>query len=560
MNKELAGCRILLVDDEEGILITIGTLLRKQGFLVDTALGYATALTLVKQHTSYDLAFIDIRLNDGNGIDLMKEIRRLSPGTQVAVFTGAPELESAVEAVKLGAFDYITKPVRFETIMAVTRHALNAKKLADEKEEYRANLDAILSSVPDSIIMVDAEGHLVHFNERASSTCGYSEHDLGLNAYKLGKGCKGLCRTLLLETLHSGTGRTVRRMECCPKGKSSRIVTITAAPVKEEGGVRKGAVAVIRDETELVEMEKRVGQHASYHGMIGSSPPMQKVYSLIEALQDLPTTVLINGESGTGKELAAKALHSGGIRAKKPFVTVNCAALADTLLESELFGHVRGAFTGAMTDKAGRFQLADGGTLFLDEIGDISPALQMRLLRFLQEGTFERVGSNATSKVDVRVLAATNCNLAEKVGQGRFRQDLYYRLNVVRLVMPPLRERLNDLALLVPFFIEQCNKTLHRNIQGVTDDVMEIFQAYPWPGNVRELQHLIERAVIVCRKGIIARDDLSPEILAAESLILTPPVNERLWTLDEALAMTGGNKSRAAKLLGVSRRTIYRHL
>jgi transcriptional regulator with PAS, ATPase and Fis domain len=295
---------------------------------------------------------------------------------------------------------------------------------------------------------------------------------------------------------------------------------------------------------------------------------MQQVYSLIESLADLPTTVLINGESGTGKELVAAALHSSGVRAKKPFVKVNCSALSENLLESELFGHVRGAFTGAIADKIGRFQKAHGGTLFLDEIGDISPAIQMRLLRVLQESEFERVGDSTSIKVDVRIIAATNHGLAEMVSQGTFRQDLYYRLNVVRLDLPSLRERSDDLDLLAAHFIGKFNVKFAKALTGISEDVKTLFRAYSWPGNVRELEHAIEHACILCKTTIIAVNDLPGDLLesvmpigaAPKNLAPLPAAPVAKLTLEDALAAAKGNKARAARLLGISRMTLYRQM
>jgi transcriptional regulator with PAS, ATPase and Fis domain len=323
-------------------------------------------------------------------------------------------------------------------------------------------------------------------------------------------------------------------------------------------------VAVIRDETRLDELEKVLQHRNRFYHIIGSSLVMRKLYALTEALADVQTTVLINGESGTGKELFAAALHNSGSRKNGPFVKVNCSALSENLLESELFGHIRGAFTGAIADKIGRFEKAHGGTILLDEIGDISLGMQMRLLRVLQEHEVERVGDSTTRKIDVRVIAATNQNLSEKVQQGTFRQDLYYRINVVRLMLPPLRERTDDIAQLIAHFLDIFNKKFGKSIRLVSDDVMTLLLRHPWPGNVRELEHVIEHACIICRSDVITVADLPQDLFAAQSASSLPTTSPQLFrekpTLEEALAMTGGNKSRAARLLGVSRRTIYRHL
>ncbi len=556
--------RILLVDDEEGIRFTLGTLLKKEGYRVESAAHIGEARALLQNHR-FDVAFLDISLAGENGLDLLREIKEVDSAVQVVMFTGAPKLESAVEAVRLGAFDYITKPVRYETLIAITRHALSVKSFNDERERHRANLDAIFRTVSDSILMVDREGCLVQFNSTAERICGYGRELIGIGAAEIKLGCGGECRSLLLEVLENGTSRELKRIECRSHGGKARVVTVTATPVVESDGAISGAVAVIRDETALVELERTQQRRGRFHGIVGASEAMQRVYSMIESLADLPTTVLIFGESGTGKELVAAALHESGSRAKGPFVKVNCSALSEHLLESELFGHVRGAFTGAIADKVGRFQKAHGGTLFLDEIGDISPAIQMRLLRVLQESEFERVGESHSIKVDVRIIAASNQSLAEKVAQGIFRQDLYYRLNVVRLDVPPLRSRRDDTELLVAHFLMQFNTRFSKAVTAVSHDVAALFTTYEWPGNVRELEHAIEHACILCKSSIISVDDLPPDLRGA-----APPVpiaggegtvsQAVILTIDDALAASGGNKVRAAKMLGISRMTLYRQL
>lgn len=562
-----ANYRILIVDDEEGIRYTLGLLLKKEGYQVDDAAGHDSAIALL-QAASYDLAFIDIMLAGESGISLLNYIKSTCRETQVVMCTGFPKVESAAEAVRLGAFDYITKPIRHETLLLVARHALKSKTINDERERYRANLDAIFHTVTDSIIMVDRDGRLAQFNATAEHICGYDNGQVGIDAASIHLGCGGTCRKALLESLHTNSPKELRRLECRTSDGRLRIVSVKVNPVAGADGTASGAVAVIRDETQLVNLERTLQKRGQFHSIIGASAPMQKVYSLIEALADVPTTVLINGESGTGKELVAAALHSAGGRVTGPFIKVNCSALSESLLESELFGHVRGAFTGAIANKAGRFEKAHGGTLFLDEIGDISPAIQMRLLRVLQESEFERVGDSTPIKVDVRIIAATNQNLAEMVSLGKFRQDLYYRLNVVRLLLPALKERQDDFDLLVAHFIAKFNSKFERDIRTVSEDVMHVFKVHSWPGNVRELEHVLEHASILCKSDIITVKDLPPDLFDAVPGFVTPDSDRAIsklspqnnLTLEEALLMTGGNKSRAARLLGISRRTVYRHL
>jgi transcriptional regulator with PAS, ATPase and Fis domain len=326
-----------------------------------------------------------------------------------------------------------------------------------------------------------------------------------------------------------------------------------------------GAVLVIRDVTLLTNLERELRERHQFQNIIGKSKKMQDIYSLLEDLADLDTTVLITGESGTGKELIARALHYGGQRTFKPFVTVNCSALTENLLESELFGHVRGAFTGAIRDKQGRFQLADGGTILLDEIGDISPLIQLKLLRVLQEKEFERVGESISHKVDVRVVACTNKDLKEKVQKGEFRQDLYYRLKVMEIALPPLRDRLDDLPLLIEHFCRHFNEQFKKHIDGISDEVMKRFMDYAWPGNVRELQHAMEHAFVLCRGKWITLDHLPAEIRDGDHPVNQPKDRKKTNTNDveailDALSTARWNKTKAARLLGINRRTLHRKI
>jgi Nif-specific regulatory protein len=295
--------------------------------------------------------------------------------------------------------------------------------------------------------------------------------------------------------------------------------------------------------------------------IIGNSNAMQEVYDLISRVSRSDATVLIRGESGTGKELVAQAIHYESLRAGKPFIKVNCAALPEPVIESELFGHEKGAFTGAVSSRKGRFELADGGTLFLDEIGDLSPALQIKLLRVLQEREFEKVGGTATIKVDVRLIAATNTDLETRIEQGDFRQDLYYRLNVFPIHIPPLRDRKTDILLLADFFVEKYSKSSHKNVRRISTPAIDMLMAYHWPGNVRELENCIERAVLLSRDDVIHGHHLPPTLQTAEASdtafkgrLETALENvEREFILD-ALKSTRGNMARAARKLGITER------
>ncbi|OGL14699.1 MAG: Fis family transcriptional regulator [Candidatus Rokubacteria bacterium RIFCSPLOWO2_12_FULL_71_19] len=314
-------------------------------------------------------------------------------------------------------------------------------------------------------------------------------------------------------------------------------------------------------------LQRRLDELVGAGEIIGESPAIRQVLALVSQVAPTAATVLIQGESGTGKELVARALHEGSPRSGRPFIQVNCAALPETLLESELFGYERGAFTGAAARKEGRFELADGGTLLLDEAGDLTAATQAKLLRVLQEGEFERLGATKTVKVDVRLVAATNQNLALLVKERRFREDLYYRLNVITIEIPPLRERGEDILLLAGHFLRVHAAKNRRDIDGFTEAALARLRAYPWPGNVRELEHAVERAVILTRGKMIDLGDLPPAVGQAEPATRVVPiplgmpldeVEQRL--IEETLRLTKGNKELAAKFLGIASRTIYRKL
>ena len=564
MSSQDTPPRILIVDDEKGIRFMLGALLREEGYHTDGAACIDDAKALLT-NGHYDLAFVDVMMPGGSGIELLRYMKEHDNGLAVVIITGYPNVESAAEAVRLGACDYITKPIRHDALKTVCRLALADKRVANERARHQSNLDAIFSSVSDGIVMVDAAGVIAACNAAASANCGFHIAETVLGEFNHAAGCR--CRQALTACLASGVPQELVRIECCQKRGGDRIVNIKVTPMQLPHGGARGAVAVIRDETRLAALEHSLLQRDRdrFHGIIGRNGAMQKLYTLIEALGDVPTTVLINGESGTGKELVASALHACGNRSGGPFVKVDCASLSDSLLESELFGHVRGAFTGAIATRSGRFENAHGGTIFLDEIGDISPAMQMRLLRVLQDMVIERVGDAVPIKVDVRVIAATHQNLAEKVRNGSFRQDLYYRLNVVRLALPPLRERRDDVPLLADHFKTLFNKKFGKGIKSFSDDVMALLLKHDWPGNIRELEHAIEHASLLCPSAIITCRDLPADLL--DRFVENPEAHaghdaadKGRLSLEEALVLAEGNKAKAARLLGISRRTVYRHL
>jgi PAS domain S-box-containing protein len=554
--------RILVIDDEEGIRFTFRKFLSDKGYTVVTSKTFKESLTRIGE-ADFDLIITDIVLEGRNGIDILREVKERNPFCPVVMITGYPDIETAAEALRLGAFDYLIKPVVKDRLLRVATMALQHKAVVDEKERYRLNLEAIFGSVKDAIITVDNELVVVEVNEAAKSICGFSRHVTGKGFASQLKNCNGKCLEALKETIDKKQPVERCRIECSNNKWPGQVVTITTSPLISRRGVFSGAVMVVRDETHLVSLERDLRKRRQFHGIIGKSDKIQKVYSLIEDLCGVETTVLITGESGTGKELVAEALHYGGVRSNKPLIKVNCSALSENLLESELFGHVKGAFTGAVQDRIGRFRRADGGTIFLDEIGDISFSTQLRLLRVLSEKEFERVGDSTSVKVDVRIVAATNQDLREKVRQGEYREDLYYRLRVVEVTLPPLRERREDLSLLVDHFLKNFNQQFNKNIAAVSSDVMKLFMDYPWPGNVRELEHSLEHAFVLCRQSIIGVNDLPPEfkeIAETKASLSKDEKEDETQALLQALEKTDWNKAKAARLLGISRQTLYRKI
>lgn len=561
---------ILVIDDEESIRFTFKTFLSNQGHEVLTAEDYHSATDIISNR-SLDLIFADIILGDHTGVDLLREVKEKGLSCPVVMITGEPNIGTAAESVRLGAFDYLAKPVTKETILRVTKIALNHKALADEKvlvekekDRYREHLEAILRSVKDAIIAMDNEMRVTEANKAVEVVCGMVPAEIiGKPFHEMIPQDLSPCSNILKEALEKQKAIREYRIERKQHNRTWQVVMVTGSPLLDHDNRSIGAILVIRDVTRLDALERELKERHQFHNIIGRSKKMQETYRLLEDLAKVDTTVLITGESGTGKELVAKALHQCGSRAFEPLISVNCSALSENLLESELYGHVKGSFTGAVKDKQGRFEAANGGIIFLDEIGDISPVIQLKLLRVLQEKEFERVGDSKPLKVDVRVIAATNRNLREQVRQGNFREDLFYRLKVLEITLPPLRDRLEDVPLFINHFIDRFNNRFKKNIQGITNEVLSVFMGYSWPGNVRELEHAIEHAFVLCHDETITLDHIPSEInqysrVKIESLRKDRSVSHQ--DLLEALEKTGWNKAKAARLLGISRQTLYRQI
>jgi len=441
--------RLLIVDDEQSLLDFLTVLCTGEGYEVVTATSVREARERLAERTP-DLVLCDMLMPDGNGLDLLREIRAVESGPAVILMTAYTSTRSAIEAMKAGAYDYVPKPFDVDELKVVIHRALEKTRLAEE------------------------------------------------NVY----------------------------------------------------------------------LRRELAERYAFKNIIGRSPRMQTIFGLIERVARTTSTVLIEGESGTGKELIARAIHFSGPRAAERFLSINCGAMPETLLESELFGHERGAFTGAVRDKNGLFQEARRGTLFLDEIGEMSLPMQVKLLRALQDKTVRRVGGTVEEAVDVRIIAATNQELREKIARGEFREDLYYRINVIPVVLPPLRERREDIALLVGHFLRNSCESLGLAPKKISAEALALLEGYAWPGNVRELENLIERAVALSGSGVITAADL-PDYLASGSRAVAASATlpeegldleaflDRIRTdlMHQALARTGGVQTQAAELLRMTFRS-----
>ncbi len=445
---EQTSTRLLIVDDDPIALDLLREVLSKEGYEITSALSGEEAISRGNENF-FDVIITDVRMGEKDGMDVLRSFKKTSPETAVVMITAFGSIDTAIEAIREGAFDYISKPFKLEEVKITVRRALEQRKLLRENQYYRQEL---------------------------------------LEKYQ-------------------------------------------------------------------------------FKNVIGRTSQMFQVYKTIARVADTQSTLLLYGERGTGKELIARSIHFNSRRSDRPFVTVDCSSLVETLMESELFGHVRGAFTGALQAKRGLFEEADGGTLLLDEVGNLSLSTQAKLLRFLQEHEIKRVGGTESIKVDVRVIAATNQLLEPLVKSGNFREDLFDRLNVVSINLPPLRERKEDIPLLVIHFLQKSSEENRKQISYVSPEALDILTQYSWPGNVRELKHAVERAVVLSTHPIILPEDLpkkmfeevkGKEIQFPEELLPLREV-ERRYVL-KVLRETKGNKKKASEILGIDRTTLYRIL
>ncbi len=431
-----------------------------------------------------------------------------------------------------------------------------------------ANANAILQSISDGVFTVDTNWKVTSFNRAAEEITGISPSEA------IGKYCFEVFRSSMCETECAlrktlETGNPIVNKSCfIIDAQGNHIpISVSTAVLKDDEGNIIGGAETFRDLSDVEDLRKKVEGIFKIGDIISRSHTMKKVSVILPSIAASDSTVLIQGETGTGKELLARAIHYSGRRKEKPFIAINCGALPDTLLESELFGYKAGAFTGANKDKPGRFALAEGGTLFLDEIGEISQMLQVKLLRVLQEKNYDPLGATQSAKADVRIVAATHKDIYSLVKQGLFREDLFYRIHVIRIDLPPLRERKEDIPLLLDHFIAKFNKIQRKNIAGITQESLALLMSYNWPGNIRELENFIERAFILCSEGMIEPKHLSENFSYSETKVLVSPfhISAIKQTIEaeailEALKRNNFNRLAAAKELGIHKSTFFRKI
>lgn len=438
-----------------------------------------------------------------------------------------------------------------------------------KKGESKKLFHVILNSIADGVFTIDHESRITYMNKAAEQITGFSSKEaIGHYCFDIFRAdiCQNQCA--LKKTLQTKKEIINLPATIIKKGGQKVPISISTAVLRDEKGRIIGGVETFRDLSTIEELKKELSEKYTLGDIISKNHQIHRIFNILPNIAESDSTVLIQGPSGTGKELFAKAIHHLSHRKEKPFIKVNCGALPDTLLESELFGYVKGAFTDAKKDKPGRFALANGGTIFLDEVGDMSPALQVKLLRVLQEKEYEPLGATTTKKTDVRIIAATNKDLSLLVKEGKFREDLFYRLNVVKIELPPLSQRREDIPLLIQAFIQKFNAKFGKQILGVTDRAMKIFLNHDYPGNIRELENIIEHAFVLCTGNQIDIDHLPRElVMSTEPTSSASPISEahpleraEAEVLERVLNKHKGNRTQAARELGISRATLWRKM
>jgi len=440
--------------------------------------------------------------------------------------------------------------------------------MAAGKKDIDLPMDVILDSIADGVFTIDTEKNITSFNKAAEKITGISrEHAIGQKCFDIFQA--SICQTscALEKTLKTGKEIIDLPINVLNSEGKTIPVSISTAVLKGKKGKIIGGVETFRDLSSLEELKKEISKRYTFEDIISKNHEIQKIFEVLPDIAESDSTVLIQGPSGSGKELFARAIHNLSHRKDRPYVVVNCGALPDTLLESELFGYIKGAFTDAKKDKPGRFTLAEGGTLFLDEVAELSTALQVKLLRVLQQKEYEPLGATRSLKANVRIIAATNQDLSQLLSRGMFREDLYYRLNVVKIELPPLSQRREDIPLLVDHFVHQFNLKKAKKVIGLSDQVLSMLMQYEFPGNVRELENLIEHAFVLCHSSKIEVDHLPKEFINTfkRGEMSAPKSKERLkeaeaYIIIDILKKHGGNRSKAAEELGIDKSTLWRKI
>lgn len=608
--------RILVVDDDDNIHQDIEETLKSKisepittdlaeafGSVVDISFlpeleilhaksgkeGFEQVKISLERNEPIAVAYIDMRMPPGwDGAETIRRIREIDKNIEIVIMTAFTDIQLS-EIIKdmelLDKLLYIRKPFAREEIQQMTISLVEKWNLGRESELYQQRLETVLNSTSESIAMFDLNGAFLFVNRRYLDMFDLDENKVeNMTVYDL-KSCfqepsKYIKSNEIFFSNYEDVFEDIIEMKA-PKRK---ILYYYTTPVLGSNKNIVGRLIVYRDvskeieidqmKAELLRLRAELEAEYSFENIIGNSKKMKEIFMLIHQASQCDINVLIQGETGTGKEIIAKAIHYNSKRKKGPFVPVNCAAIPETLIESELFGHEKGAFTGAMSRKIGRFEQANGGTILLDEIGEMQPSLQVRLLRVLQEREIQRVGGLNTIPIDVRVIASTNTDLESAIKSGKFREDLFYRVSAFPIVIPPLRERADDIPLLAEHFLNKFSAKLGKSVSVISNEAMELLMKYHWPGNVRELESAIERGVLLETTGVLQAENLPQSVLAIskklkakievgseedENVIL--PLDEiEKRALINALKITGNNIQKAAKALGINRATVYRKL
>jgi PAS domain S-box-containing protein len=572
--------RVLLAEDNPGDQRLLQEFLREsknQEIKLSTveSLGEATERL---QSAQFDLILLDLSLSDSQGLNTFRKIHVAHPSLPIVVLTGLDDQATAIQALREGAQDYLIKgEVEGNLLNRAIQYAIERKKthaelehLFNQVQKNRDDLLSILNELHIGTVLTDESGMVVFASVLAQRILGKTLEEMEGQSWNRGIGFNKHDINQLQKMLdQEPKDRTKVSISLVMPKHSRKWIDID---IKNDPRDPRASMFFLYDVTEIVDLRRLLDEQSSFHDLIGKSQPMQEVYKRIRTLAEVDSTVLIEGETGTGKELVARAIHFASPRKAEPFLAVNCAGLTESLLGSQLFGHKRGAFTGAATDHQGFFEAAHGGSIFLDEIGDMPMSVQTSLLRVLQEKEITRVGESQPRKVDVRIITATHRHLNDQVSEGVFRADLLYRIRVGRISIPPLRERQEDIPLMVAAFLSQCRKSMGKfHVQEISSDALKLLSQYPWPGNVRELKSSIEFSVLQCSDPIIHSKELPPEILQTAEFSKGTSSARRIPNQSgtgekdkvqilNALEQSKGNRTAAAKLMGVSRATFYRWL